>query len=84
VAQCSQPGLSHLPGIRPYQAVVSHRQHRTALSDQWAYVKERRDHRCPVPFIVEAMFDHSLTLIEAELAWVEGFINQMEEDHVES
>jgi hypothetical protein len=27
------------------------------------------------------MFDHSLTLIGAEIGWVEGFIMRMEEEH---
>jgi len=31
-----------------------------------------------IPFHVEAMFDYSLTMIQAELAWLEKFIKQME------
>ena len=32
-----------------------------------------------MPYFVEAMFSHSLAMIEAERRWIEDFMNQLEE-----
>ena len=40
---------------------------------------KRRIPKGVLPYYVEAMFEYSTTLIEAELAWVKGFIKQLEE-----
>jgi len=32
----------------------------------------------PLPYFVDAMFSHSVRMLEAELSWVEQFIEQLE------
>jgi len=74
-----QLGLSCLPGIMTDESVAALRQYRARLA-------ERRDHVCarwrrggePLSFHVNAMFDLSITMIEAELGWVEWFIGELE------
>jgi DNA-binding PadR family transcriptional regulator len=74
-------GLSNLPGIAPAEAVAALQQYRTALAARLEHVQERWDSQSPVPHFVDAMFDHSITMIKAELAWIEDFIVQVEEQN---
>ena len=80
---CSSPlllGMSHLPGIPPAEALAALRQYRAALASRLVYVQQRRASQQPLPYFVDAMFDHSITLIEAELVWLEKFIKRLEEE----
>lgn len=76
-----QLGLSHLPGIPPAEAVAALQQYRQALVERLAHVRERWESQRPLPSFIDAMFDHSTTMIEAELAWVRRFIKQIEGEH---
>ena len=82
--RCYQPfllGLSHLPRI-PHEAVVAAlQQYRAGLQARLAEVQEGAQRQQPLPGHVEAMFDYSQALIGAELAWIEGFIRQWEEEN---
>ena len=73
-----QLGLACLPGIAPDQALAALQAHGDALAKRLAQVQESWDAQRPVPYFVDAMFDHSVTMIQAELHWIEGFITQME------
>ena len=42
-------------------------------------VRATQDRQQPLPYFVDAMFDHALTMANAELAWIEKFITQLEE-----
>ena len=72
-------GLANLPSIPQEEAL-------TALHTYAAHLTERREHlqkRAQLgvdsfPIHVAAMFDFSLKMIQAELAWVKHFIKQME------
>jgi DNA-binding PadR family transcriptional regulator len=74
-----QLGLSNLPGIPPAEAVAALQQYHTALEERQVHVQGRRDEQKPLPYFVEAMFDHSLTLIEAEKGWIVKLIRRIEE-----
>lgn len=83
--QCYTPfqlGLANLPGISPDEALPALHAYRKRLFERLDYVQARADSQRPLPYHVEAMFDLSLTMIETELTWVEGFIKQLEEEHV--
>jgi DNA-binding PadR family transcriptional regulator len=74
-----QLGLANLPIIQPSEARAALGTYRNALAGRLEHVQERRKSQRTVPGFVEAMFEHSTTMIQAELTWVEGFIAGMEE-----
>jgi DNA-binding PadR family transcriptional regulator len=78
-----QLGLSHLPGIPTGEAIAALGQYHDALAERRAYVSERWQRQKPLPLFVEAMFEHSLTMIEAELSWVKDFIEKLEVQDVQ-
>ncbi len=73
-----QLGLANLPGITPAEALISLHQYNQALLERLARVQERRESQRPLPYFVEAMFELSVTMIEAERQWIEQFIQQVE------
>ena len=73
-----QLGLANLPGISPAEALTALRQYRDALAARLEHVQTRWEGQRPLPYFVDAMFDHSVTMIRAEIEWVERFIEQME------
>lgn len=78
-----QLGLSHLPGIPAADAVAALGQYRENLAGQLAEVRQGWETKKPLPLFIEAMFEHSTTMIQAELSWVEGLIEKMEAQHVQ-
>ena len=74
-----QLGLASLPGVSRSEALAALRRYQDRLKDRLEHVRSRRDDRRPLPYFVEAMFNHSMALIEAEQRWTEGFIVQLEE-----
>jgi DNA-binding PadR family transcriptional regulator len=75
--------LDALPAIPPAEAVATLYQYRDALATRLDHVQARWDSQRPLPYFVDAMFDHSVTMIEAEMAWIEEFTESMEESDVE-
>ena len=71
-------GVANLPGIPPGEAASALRQYNDALAARLVHVRARCESQRPLPYFVEALFDHSVTMIEAELAWVERFIKRVE------
>ncbi len=71
-------GMSNLPAVPHQQALEALRSYRDILSERQAQLVEKVETQSPLPGHVAAMFDYSITLIEAELAWIEKFIPQME------
>jgi DNA-binding PadR family transcriptional regulator len=78
-----QLGLASLPGVSRSDAVAALRGYEDNLTDRLEYVRSRRDDSRPLPYFVEAMFSHSIAMIEAERRWIEKFMNQLEEVHDE-
>jgi hypothetical protein len=60
--------------------VAALKRYHTALEERQAHVQRRWDEQTPVPSYVEAMFDYSLTMIEAERGWLEALIQRMEKE----
>ena len=63
-------GLANLPGLPPDEAVAALAQYHAARAAHLQQVRARRGER-PLPPLVDALFDYSTALIEAELAWAE-------------
>ena len=76
-----QLGLSNLPIISPTEAITALEAHRQALIGRIEGVQATWDRQRPLPYFVDAMFDHGLTMAQAELAWIEKFIKQVEEQN---
>ncbi len=78
--RCDPPlqlGLASLPGIPPADAVAALRQYRERLVERQEHVRARWESKRPLPYHVDAMFNLSLTMIEAELKWIRGFIQTL-------
>jgi hypothetical protein len=50
----------------------------TNRSLRLAHVQTRWEAQRPLPEHVDAMFDYSITMIQAELAWIERSISQID------
>jgi DNA-binding PadR family transcriptional regulator len=73
-----QLGLANLPGIPPDEAIAALQHYRDALIARRDYAQARWDAQKPLPYFVDAMFDHGITMAEAEIAWIEKLIKQVE------
>jgi len=73
-----QLGLANLPGVPATVAIDALRQHLNGLMERLAHIKVRRKEQGPLPYFVEAMFDHSITMVETEKRWIKKFIQQLE------
>lgn len=73
-----QLGLANLPGVTYAEALTSLRKYQQGLAARLEQVQERWESQRPLPYFVEAMFELSVTLIEAEKQWIEKFIQQVE------
>jgi DNA-binding PadR family transcriptional regulator len=78
-----QLAMANLPGILPDEAIAALEQYREALIAHREHVQERWDAQKPLPYFVDAMFDHSITMAEAEIAWIEQLIKQVEGHNVQ-
>jgi hypothetical protein len=67
-------GLSGLPDVPAAEAVAALRQYLAALIERRDHVQANGERQRPLPDHVEALFDYSLTMIQAEITWVEGFL----------
>jgi DNA-binding PadR family transcriptional regulator len=72
-----QLGLSNLPGVPPGEAIAALQQYREALIAHREHARTRWDAQKPLPYYVDAMFDYSITMIEAELEWTDGLIERI-------
>ena len=73
-----QLGLANLPGLSTAEKVTAVGQYHDELAQQRNHVHTRLQAEGPsAPPHVQAMFTHSLALIDAELAWIEQFINEL-------
>jgi DNA-binding PadR family transcriptional regulator len=73
-----QLGLASLPGLTRQEALDSLRKYQQALLQQLEHVHERWEPQRPLPYFVDAMFEHSIALTEAELQWIEKLIGKVE------
>ena len=78
-----QLGLANLPALPRDKAIAALRQYRAELAGRLEHVQARQRAQRPLPYFVEAMFDHSITLSKAELRWADRLIAQLEEQDAE-
>ena len=71
-------GLAILPRIGHKDVLNSLGKYQTDLHARRESMQIRLERQRPLPYFVEAMFDYSLTLVSAEIDWVEKFIQQLQ------
>ena len=72
-----QLGLANLPVVSHAEALAALRQYRDALSDRLKHVQARWESQQPLPYFVDAIFDHSISMMRAELRWIAEFTSQL-------
>ena len=70
-------GVANLPLISREQAVEVLNNYCQLLADRRTKVAKTAQSQHPLSNIVESLFDYSLTMINAELAWVQKFMTQL-------
>ena len=77
-------GLSILPVIPPEQLLAALNSYAAELDNNLKHMLGRAEEQRPMPPFVEAMFDYSTVLAEAEFNWIRNFIQQVEAGNVKS
>lgn len=72
-----QLGLACFPLLTPREALPALEQHRRELQARLKEVRRRWQEQKPVPYFVEAMFEHALAMGGAELQWLAVFIHRV-------
>jgi DNA-binding PadR family transcriptional regulator len=78
---CHSPlllGLANLPSLIPEDSVAALQQYHINLAEQLKHVQARRSSQQPLPPFVDAMFDRTVTLIQAELEWIRRFLAELQ------
>jgi DNA-binding PadR family transcriptional regulator len=70
-------GLGNLAGVAPDEALAALRSYRHAMNAHLARVRATWEAQQPVPYFVDALFDYSVTMIVAELEWIDKFVGQL-------
>ena len=73
-------GLANLPGLSVEESLTAVSQYQERLREQRDQVRTHFEAEEPTtPRHVQAMFELSLALLEAELAWIAQFIDNLRE-----
>lgn len=76
-----QLGLANLPGISEHESLPALRLYCDQLIQRREHVRQRQDRiEKPRPRHIDAMFDLSLTMVDAELAWVKKFMQRLQSE----
>jgi len=75
-------GLSNLPIIPTEQLLAALNSYATKLEESMQHMGTRAEKQRPLPPFVEAMFDYSRVLAEAELIWIRDFMQEVEAGRV--
>jgi len=71
-------GLANLPAVPTAEALAALRQYIQTLKTKMEILQSVKNSPHPHPYFVEAMFDHNLAVMQAELEWAERFIAQVQ------
>ncbi len=75
-------GLSNYPVLRREQVLSALHSYAEQLEERVNHMLANAERQRPLPPHVEAMFDYSQVLQEAELNWIRNFIQKVEAGHV--
>jgi len=72
-----QLGMANITMVSEMEAIDALRRYRVGLGTRLKKIKNSM-RKGPYPENVEAMFDHSHTMVQAELRWIEKYIKNLE------
>jgi DNA-binding PadR family transcriptional regulator len=75
-------GLSNYPVLPTELVLDSLRKNVARLEKRLNHLLQRVEEQGPLPPFVEAIFDYSRTMVEAELTWMNKFIEEVEAGNV--
>ena len=75
-------GLSNLPIIPREQVLAALNAYAAEIEARLAHMLGRAAAQQPLPLFIQAMFDYSQVLAEAELNWIKNFIHEVEVGNV--
>jgi len=73
-----QLGLAGLPGLSRGEALAALRSYHDALAARLTQVQANWEGKGALPYFIDAMFDYSVTMLRAEMAWIEKLIHTVE------
>ena len=74
-----QLGLAGLPGLSQGEALAALHGYHVALATRLSQVQDNWESKGQLPYFVDAMFDYSVTMLRAEMAWIERLIHTVEQ-----
>lgn len=77
-------GLANFPMIPREQLLAALNSYADQIEGSLEHMLRRAEEQRPLPSHVEAMFDYSQTMGEAELDWIRNFIQEVEAGNVQS
>lgn len=77
-------GLSNYPIIPREQLLAALNAYTARLDERVAHIVGQAEAQRPSPDFVQAMFDYSQHMLEAERQWIRRFIQEVEAGHVEN
>lgn len=75
-------GLSNFPIVPRNQVIEALNAYVLQLEERITHMLGRAEAQQPLPPFVDAMFDYSRVLAEAELNWMKNFVNEVEAGNV--
>jgi DNA-binding PadR family transcriptional regulator len=75
-------GLSNFPMVPREQVLAALSAYAAQMQERLDHMLERAQDQRPLPHFVEAMFDYSQVLVQAELNWIRNFIQEVEAGNV--
>jgi len=75
-------GLSNFPIIPREQTLEALNAYIAQLEERLSHMLERAEAQRPLPPFIEAMFEYSQVLAEAEISWMKNFIKEVEVGNV--
>ena len=73
-----QLGLANLPTLSEEDSLNALREYRIELSTRLKSLRAGWESQKPLPMNIDAMFDYSISLIQAEMDWLDRFIYQLQ------
>ena len=75
-------GIANLPILSAEETVTALRSYQEGLAERVAHVTAQLEEQLPLPNHVELLFNHSLTMLQAEMDWVQTTIQKLEKTHL--
>lgn len=75
-------GLSNYPIVPREQLLDALKTYAARLDESMQHIRQRAEAQRPLPPFVQAMFDYSQSMLEAERRWIHTFIQEVEAGNV--